>query len=265
MSLKKIFAIYTSFAATLLLLACGGGGGDSSSSSTSTASSYTGKGSTVLNLDWATHTNSDTDSSSHQALTNSIILETAKDATLVPVTYPNTNNWLTSISSTIAGMSSGQILNLSAGVTGDAYGTLSIPSPTPNILISIAAGNGNETTLTSGIRSALYNSGYRNNLIFVGALRNGSIIGSTAGGAADRFVVADGACTGTAYYGTSCSAPRIAGYAAIIKQKYPNATGEQIASAILNTAVLQAGWDAATYGRGKADLNAALNYLGTAK
>ena len=128
----KLFA-YISAIAVLFLVACGGGGGDSSSSSTATTSSYTGKGSTVLNLDWSTHTNPD--GSSHQALTNSITLETAKDATLVPVTYPNTNNWLTSISSTIAGMSSGQILNLSAGVTGDAYGTLSIPSPTPNVLL----------------------------------------------------------------------------------------------------------------------------------
>ena len=128
----KLFA-YISAIAALFLVACGGGGSDSSSSSTSTTSSYTGKGSTVLNLDWSTHTNPD--GSSHQALTNSILLETAKDATLVPVTYPNTNNWLTSISSTIAGMSSGQILNLSAGVTGDAYGTLSIPSPTPNVLL----------------------------------------------------------------------------------------------------------------------------------
>ena len=53
--------------------------------------------------------------------------------------------------------------------------------------------------------------------------------------------------------------------AAIIKQKYPNATGSQIATAILNTAVLKPGWDPAIYGKGQVDLTAALNYLGAAK
>ena len=252
--------------ASMLLVACGGGGGGDSSSSSSTTTSYTGKGSSVYNLDWSTHTNPD--GSSHQALTGSIISETARGATVVPVTYATTANWLTSISTTIAGVPSGQILNLSAGVTGDAYGVLSAPTSTPNIVITVSAGNEGTPTLSSGIRSALYNSAYKSSLILVGALDSkGSIASysSTAGAAADRFVVIDGAATGTSYSGTSYSAPRIAGYAAIIKEKYPNATGEQIASAILNTAVLQPGWDAATYGRGKADLNAALNYLGTPK
>jgi len=248
------------------LIACGGGGGSSSSSSST--SQYTGKGSTVLNLDWSTHTNPD--GSSHQAEVNSIILETARDVTLVPVTYSGSNggssNWVSVMSNTLAGMSSGQILNISAYSGAPTNATINAPANKPSVVVTISAGNYGTPTLSTSEVAALYNSAYNQNLIIVGALgSNGSIASysSTAGGASDRFVVVDGACTGTPYSGTSCSAPRIAGYAAIIKQKYPNATGEQIASAILNTAVLQAGWDSATYGRGKADLSAALNYLGT--
>jgi subtilisin family serine protease len=165
-------------------------------------------------------------------------------------------------------MTSGQILNISALTTGSTSATINAPANKPSVVVTVSAGNSGMPTLNMSEIAALYNSAYNQNLIIVGALgANGSIASysSTAGGAADRFVVIDGTGTGSPYSGTSYSAPRIAGYAAIIKQKYPNATGEQIASAILNTAVLQPGWDAATYGRGKADLNAALNYLGTAK
>ncbi|WP_370635184.1 S8 family serine peptidase [Polynucleobacter sp. IMCC 29146] len=95
---------------------------------------------------------------------------------------------------------------------------------------------------------------------------NGNIASysSTAGAAADRFVVDYGTST-TPYSGTSYSAPRVAGYAAIIKQKYPNATGEQIAAAILNTAVLKPGWDPVIYGKGQVDLTAALSSAGGLK
>jgi hypothetical protein len=249
-----------------MLAACGGGGGGGSSSSST--SSYTGKGSTVLNLDWSTHTNPD--GSSHQALTSSIILETAKDATVVPVTYAGSNggssNWVSVMSNTLAGMTSGQILNISAYSGGSTSATINAPANKPSVVVTISAGNYSTPTLSTSEVAALYNSAYNQNLIIVGALgSNGAIASysSTAGSAADRFVVIDGAGTGSPYSGTSYSAPRIAGYAAIIKQKYPNATGEQIASAILNTAVLQPGWDPAIYGRGKADLTAALNYLGS--
>ena len=269
MNFRKIFAFWTSLAATLFLVACGGGGGGDSSSSSST-SQYTGVGSTVLNLDWSTHTNPD--GSSHQTAVNNIILQTAPGATLVPVTYAGSNggstNWVSVMSNTLAGMTSGQILNISAYSGGSTSATINAPANKPNVVVTLSAGNYATPTLSTSDVAALYNSAYNQNLIIVGALgANGNIASysSTAGGAADRFVVVDGTCTGTPYSGTSCSAPRIAGYAAIIKQKYPNATGEQIASAILNTAVLQPGWDSATYGRGKADLNAALNYLGTAK
>ena len=264
---SKLFALIS----TLFLVACGGGGGDSSSSSSSTpaTTSYTGVGSTVLNLDWSTHTNPD--GSSHQTIVNNIILETAPGATLVPVTYSGNNggstNWISVISSTLAGMTSGQIINISAFSGSSSSGQISNNNP-PNILISLSAGNNGNPTLNYSEVAALYNSSYKSGLILVGALgTDGNIASwsSTAGAGADRFVVTDPKCTGTIYSGTSCSAPRVAGDAAIIKQKYPNATGSQIAAAILNTAVLKSGWDPAIYGKGQVDITAALNYLGTSK
>ena len=251
--------------ASMLLVACGGGGGGDSSSSSS-SSQYTGVGSTVLNLDWSTHNDG-----SHQTIVNNIILQTAPGATLVPVTYsgtPSSSQWMQTVTNTLAGMTSGQIINMSAGyVDYTTKSTITAPTNVPNIVITRSAGNDGLPALSTDQNQALYNSAYKSGLILVGATGGDGNIASysaTAGAAADRFVIADGTC-GTGSSGTSCSAPRIAGYAAIIKQKYPNATGEQIASAILNTAVLKPGWDPAIYGRGKADLNAALNYLGTAK
>ena len=256
-----------------LLISCGGGGGgDSSSSSSSSPSttSYTGVGSTVLNLDWSTHTNPD--GSSHQTTVNNIILQTAPGATLVPVTYSgdvptSTAVWFAYISSVLGGMSSGQIINFSAGSSLIATTALITASANPpKIVISVSAGNTPVPTLQGTLPAGLYNSAYKSGVIIVGALGTDGNIASwsaTAGAAADRFVIADATCTGTVYSGTSCSAPRVAGYAAIIKQKFPNATSDQIASAILNTAVLKSGWDPAIYGKGLVDITAALKYLGS--
>jgi len=279
------------------LISCGGGGGSDSSSPSSSSSStslpagccsiyqtaavqaaylagYTGQGSTVLNLDWSTHTNSD--GSSHQTVVNGVIAGSggvATYATLVPVTYAasgGVSNWIGIISSTLAGMSSGQILNLSAYTNGTSSTTISTPTTVPSIIVTMAAGNDGQPTLNKSETAAVYNSAYKSNLILVGALGSDGNIASyssTAGAAADRFVVDYGTstmCTTTNIcQGTSFSAPRVAGYAAIIKQKYPNATGSQIASAILNTAVLKSGWDPAIYGKGQVDLTAALKYLGS--
>lgn len=281
--MKKLFYL----ALPLFIAACGGGGGDSSSSSSSSSSTslpagccsiyqtaavqaaylagYTGQGSTALNLDWSTHSNPD--DASHQTVTNGIIAGSggvATNATLVPVTYAatvSTSNWIGIISNTLAGMSNGQILNLSAYTTGTSSATISTPTTVPSIVVTMAAGNDGQPTLNKSETAALYNSAYKSNLILVGALgTDGNIASysSTAGAAADRFVVDYGTST-SVYSGTSYSAPRIAGYAAIIKQKYPNATGAQITSAILNTAVLKSGWDPAIYGKGQVDLTAALS------
>ena len=276
------------------LISCGGGGGSDSSSSSSSSSNaslpagccsiyqtaavqaaylagYTGQGSTALNLDWATHTNPD--GTSHQTVVNGIIAGSggvATYATLVPVT-PTTytppqpyGTWTAIVSSTLAAMTSGQIINISAG--NSDIGNISAPTAVPNIVITMAAGNGGGQTLSeSPLNLTIYNSTYKNDLIIVGALGTDGNIASysaTAGAAADRFVVDYGTST-SSYSGTSYSAPRVAGYAAIIKQKYPNATGAQITSAILNTAVLKSGWSSAIYGKGQVDLTAALKYLGS--
>ena len=272
------------------LISCGGGGGGDSSSSSSSSSNaslppgccsiyqtaavqaaylagYTGQGSTVLNLDWSTHV--DPTGASHQTKVNQVIAGSggvATYATLVPVTTETGSNWNAVISSTLAGMTNGQIINLSAG-GGVGTNTSQITSPAnpANILITVAAGNTNVPALQYTLPAAIYNSTYVNNAIIVGALGTDGNIASwsaTAGAAADRFVVDYGTST-SIYSGTSYSAPRVAGYAAIIKQKYPNATGSQIATAILNTAVLKPGWDPVIYGKGQVDLTAALKYLGS--
>ena len=291
----KLFKYCLAIAALMALAACGGGGGDSSSSSSSSSSAampagccsiyqttavqaayaagYTGQGSTVLNLDWSTHV--DPTGASHQTKVNGVIAGpggVATYATLVPVT-PTTytppqpyGTWTAIVSSTLAAMTSGQIINISAG--NSDIGNISAPTAVPNIVITMSAGNGGGQTLSeSPLNLTVYNSTYKNDLIIVGALGTDGNIASysaTAGAAADRFVVYYGTST-SSYSGTSYSAPRVAGYAAIIKQKYPNATGAQITSAILNTAVLKSGWSSAIYGKGQVDLSAALNYLGSAK
>ena len=291
MTKRLVYALLTFI--SILLAACGGGGGDSSSTSSSSSSAslpagccsiyqtaavqaaylagYTGQGSTALNLDWSTHSNPD--GASHQTVTNGIIAGSggvATYATLVPVTYAatvSTSNWIGIISNTLAGMSNGQTLNLSAYTTGTSSTAITAPTTVPSIVVTMAAGNDGQPTLNKSETAALYNSAYKSNLILVGALgADGNIASysSTAGAAADRFVVDYGTST-TPYSGTSYSAPRVAGYAAIIKQKYPNATGEQIAAAILNTAVLKPGWDPVIYGKGQVDLTAALSSAGGLK
>jgi len=277
------------------LISCGGGGGSDSSSSSSSSSSaslpagccsiyqtaavqaaylagYTGQGSTALNLDWSTHV--DPSGASHQTKVNQVIAGSggvATYATLVPVTYsgdaPNSDSvWFAYISSALSGMASGQVMNLSAGsYIGTSSASITASANPPNIVITVCAGNTPVPTLQGTLPATMYNSAYKNGVIIVGALGTDGNIASysaTAGAAADRFVVDYGTST-SIYSGTSYSAPRVAGYAAIIKQKYPNATGSQIATAILNTAVLKSGWDPAIYGKGQVDLTAALKYLGS--
>lgn len=277
------------------LFACGGGGGDSSSTSSSSGAAlpagccsiyqtaavqaayragYTGQGSTVLNLDWSTHV--DPTGESHQTKVNQVIAGSggvATYATLVPATYsgdvPNNDSvWFAYISSVLGGMTNGQIINLSAGSSiRSSSASITASSNPPDIVITVAAGNTPVPTLQGTLQAGIYNSAYKNGVIIVGALGTDGNIASysaSAGAAADRFVVDYGTST-SIYSGTSYSAPRVAGYAAIIKQKYPSATGSQIATAILNTAVLKPGWDPVIYGKGQVDLTAALNYLGTAK
>jgi subtilase-type serine protease len=89
-----------------------------------------------------------------------------------------------------------------------------------------------------------------------------------AGNYADRFVVADGRgihLVADKYeVGTSCAAPRVAGYIAIIRQKFPYLSAADAAQVILDTAVWNPAWGAKTpatqaiYGQGEASLERAL-------
>ena len=223
---------------------------------------YYGLGRTVLNLDWSTH-----DAGLHQSMTNSIIggpTGIAVGANVVPVTFSGTPSapvWIGTVSNVLASMQSGQIINISASYLD--YNTKSVinaPANIPNIIITRSAGNDSLPTLNTDLNQALYSSGYKGNLLLVGALgADGNIApySSKAGGAADRFVVASGIST-SGSQGTSFAAPVVAGYAAIIQQKFPNSTGAQVSQAILDTAIMKPGWDAATYGRGQASLTNAL-------
>lgn len=94
-----------------------------------------------------------------------------------------------------------------------------------------------------------------------------------AGSYADRFVVADGRgihnTEGGYVDGTSFAAPRVAGYAAIIRHKYPNLSAANTARVILDSAVWNPAWGDKTpatqalYGQGEASLSRALVHAGT--
>ena len=97
-----------------------------------------------------------------------------------------------------------------------------------------------------------------------------------AGVMKDRFLLASGSCgyvndaTGNAVEGTSCAAPRIAGAAAILKSKFSNLTGANVADILLLTADKDINDDGtddfsstdANFGRGELDLSSALSPVG---
>ena len=275
LSIKLISSI--SFVGLLSACAGGGGGGSSSSSTTSGGSSYwatsevraawaegyTGKGVLVNNIDYTPHTNPD--GASHADTTTQVISAIAPDATVVNTSI---TGWTNAMMDAIAG-SNARVINLSIGTGSVTSSTPSFYSGTTNAVITKAAGNsGNSVTADQELSNKmLWNSNMQGNTIYVGAIdaKTGNIASysTTAGAYASRFVVADG--QGPTYQGTSYSAPVVAGYAALITQKFPNSTGQQIAQAILDTAVLKPGWDPAIYGRGQANLAGALSPQGKLK
>lgn len=76
--------------------------------------------------------------------------------------------------------------------------------------------------------------------------------------------------TATGNEGTSYAAPRVAGYAAIVRQKFPNITGANTADIMLQTArydtlgcyYTSQGCDRAIYGQGEVSLSRALAPVG---
>ncbi len=154
-----------------------------------------------------------------------------------------------------------------------AYASQSI---TPDIVFIKAAGNlacSASELNCDPINKVLYSAAtFKDKTILVGALdAPGGQIASysnLAGAYADRFVVSDGRgihIDGDSYEsGTSFAAPRVTGYAAIIRQKFPGLNAASVAKAILDSAVWHPAWGQKTaatqaiYGQGEASLSRAL-------
>ena len=125
----------------------------------------------------------------------------------------------------------------------------------------------------------MFSPNFVNKTLLVGALDapGGTIAGysNTPGSElfASRFLVADGRGLdrgdGIRNEGTSFAAPRISGYAAIVRQKFPNLNAAQTASVLLDTATWNANWGAknaanqSIYGQGEANLGRALAPVGS--
>jgi subtilisin family serine protease len=147
-------------------------------------------------------------------------------------------------------------------------------------LIVYAAGNSGYTcsgkrsencSLQQAIVSRLRTSGNTagENTIFVGSLADSSNsmagYSVTAGDLKYDFIVAhDDIVTSGDGAGTSYAAPRVAGAAAVVRQKFPNLTSSQLKQVILQTAddLGVAGVDE-TYGYGKLNVLNALSPIGT--
>ena len=162
----------------------------------------------------------------------------------------------------------------------------------PNAVITKSAGNDGLDTkydLTALALSA--NSGIQSRLLIVGALDKDGTVASKATKASytntagtntaisDRFVMANGTMpwdsTGVKINGTnmpvasgtSFAAPLVAGYAAIVMQKFPNITAASTSNIILDTARTDTlsctpNCDPAIYGKGEASLSRALAPVG---
>lgn len=154
-------------------------------------------------------------------------------------------------------------------------------STTPDAVYVKAGGNFACVASEPGcdpINQVLYSAAaFKDKTILVGALDKpaGRLAdySNKAGRYADRFVVADGRgihnTEGGYVDGTSFAAPRVAGYAAIIRHKYPNLSAANTARAILDSAVWNPAWGDKTpatqalYGQGEASLSRALVQAGT--
>lgn len=150
-------------------------------------------------------------------------------------------------------------------------------------VITVAAGNGGAPCATQDLNGCnsiavamAYQPATAASTIVVGATsgsgssENIATYSTRAGVLAQRFVLAPGDEGTPNVVGTSFAAPRVAGIAAILKQKYPSLTAAQIANVILLSAskdINNDGVDDFTgvspiYGHGKASLTRALALAG---
>lgn len=151
-------------------------------------------------------------------------------------------------------------------------------------VITVAAGNGGAACANSNLNGCnavavalAFQPQTNTSTIVVGALsgtgssENIATYSTRAGILADRFILAHGETgffTGTE--GTSFAAPRVAGVAAILKQKYPSLTAAQISNIILLSAEKDINNDgipdftgvSSIFGHGKLSLSRALALAG---
>jgi subtilisin family serine protease len=152
-----------------------------------------------------------------------------------------------------------------------------------NAVITVAAGNGGAACATQDLNGCnalavamAYQAATNSSTIVVGALsgtgsgENIATYSTRAGVLAQRFVLASGEEGEANVKGTSFAAPRVAGIAAILKQKYPSLTAAQIANLILLSASKDINNDGVDdfvgvspiYGHGKVSLSRALTLAG---
>ena len=168
-----------------------------------------------------------------------------------------------------------------SGLTFDEvmWQAFKFPIANMNSVIAVAAGNGGAPCAAQDLNGCnsmavalAFQGSTKASTLVVGALsgsgtqENIAIYSTRAGILADRFILASGETGIPNVIGTSYAAPRVAGIAAILKQKYPGLTPAQIANIILLSAskdINNTGVDTFTgvsliYGHGKASLTRAL-------
>jgi len=200
---------------------------------------------------------------------------------------------LTYMQGHLANSSSADVINLSLGMdiqtTGKTFDQvmaivagLQAPSKVNGVVV-VAAGNGSSPCATQDLSgcnavavAAAFQDATKDSTIIAGALdgtgsgENIATYSTRAGILADRFLLAPGTSGYSGVVGTSFAAPRIAGAAAIVKQKFPNLSAKQIADILLLSANKDISNSGApnfsgvhsVYGHGKLDLKRALRLAG---
>jgi subtilisin family serine protease len=227
----------------------------------------------------------------------------AKEAIVVrnQVTLGSTSDPQAQLNSIVAHMqnsSSMSVINLSLGnsmpngTTLDVLKAAITSNPLTNSydsVIVISAGNSGAACTSANLGQcnalagalALLDTTNKNTIVVGATTGSGSTetiasYSNRAGIFAERYLLAPGG-TGFKYYsgdeivGTSFAAPRVAGAAALLRQKYPNLNGSQAASILLLTAnkdINNDGIDdfsgiSQTYGQGKLNLNRAMSPVGS--
>ena len=223
----------------------------------------------------------------------------AKDATVITNNvdlsrYQDVGNTLNSIYSHFENSKNTEAVNLSVGfninTVGLSYADLvssmaAVPHfSTTDAVVTVAAGNGGAACTEGNLNGCnaiaialAIQPNTKSNTILVGATEGAGLnekiatYSSRAGMFKDRYMMASGDTGFLGIQGTSFAAPRIAGAAAILRQKFPNLSGSDAASVLLLTAnkdINNDGLDdfsgtSSFYGHGKLDLLSALSPQGS--